>query len=164
MPPRPQRIGKERTDTAMRRIPEQNGLTRIFRRLVPGAAALLAAGLLAVPPAQAQGNKALMEEWTRQKRQAREEVYQELKRQGAVPRNGTITFEATVKPDPRKPGQSMVRIDSVVVNEGASDRKAPPTDPVFGPRDPGGPRHDSGSIDVGRVRESIRVVDGVPQF
>ena len=125
---------------------------------------ILLAALLLAAPVLAQGNKVLMEEWARTKQQAKDEVYKELKRQGAVPKNGTITFEATVKPDPKSPGQSKVHIDSVVVNESAPGKKPAASDPIFGPRDSGGPSRECGTIETGRMRETIRVVDGVPQF
>jgi hypothetical protein len=122
-------------------------------------------GHLCALPAQAQGNKALMEDWARKKQQTKDEVYKELKRQGAVPHNGTITFEATVKPDPRKPDSSKVRIDSVVVKETPVGQKPQASDPVFGPRDPGaGPVRESGTIKTGTMRETITVTNGVPDY
>jgi len=128
------------------------------------AGIVIGAHLLAAP-ALAQGNKALMEEWARKKQQTKDEVYKELKRQGAVPRNGTITFEATVKPDPKKPDMSKVRIDSVVVKETSAGQKPQASDPVFGPRDPGtGPTRESGTIQTGTMRETITVTNGVPDF
>ena len=136
---------------------------------VTGACAILAAVVfaahLSAAPVLAQGNKALMEEWARKKQQTKDEVYKELKRQGAVPRNGTITFEATVKPDPKKPDMSKVRIDSVVVKETPVGQKPQASDPVFGPREPGaGPARESGTIQTGTMRETITVTNGVPDY
>jgi hypothetical protein len=121
---------------------------------------------LCAQPANAQGNKALMEDWARKKQQTKDEVYKELKRQGAVPHNGTITFEATVKPDPRKPDAAKVRIDSVVVKDTPAGQRPQTSDPVFGPRDPGtGPVRESGTIQTGTtMRETITVTNGVPDY
>ena len=128
-----------------------------------GAPVILAA-LLATSPAQAQGNKVLMDEWVRNKQQARDEVLKELKRQGALPRNGTVTFEATVKPDPKRQGAPKVRIDSVVVREAPSGQKAQAADPVFGPRDPAtGHPVAPAAAKPDTVHETVTIKDGVPQ-
>ncbi|MFP5238558.1 MAG: hypothetical protein ACLGQW_01890 [Acidobacteriota bacterium] len=132
-------------------------------------------GLLAAAPASAQGNKELMDELVRQKQKAKDEVFQELKRQGQVPQNGTVTFEATVKRNPVNPEASSVRIDSVTVQERPSGNlQGKALDPVFAPRDPASGAVASPGLKGGaaplppdkpevKVRESVTVVDGVPQ-
>lgn len=128
------------------------------------AAAMLLTAVLMASPAQAQGNKALMEDWVRNRQQARDEVLKELKRQGALPRNGTVTFEATVKPDPRRPDAPKVRIDSVVVRETPAGQKPQASDPVFGPRDPATGRMAAPSQSKpDTMRETITITNGVPE-
>ena len=118
--------------------------------------------------AQFGGNKVLMEDWVRQKQQLRDQVYQDLRRQGAVPKNGTVTFEATVVPDPKHPGKVLVRVESLTISEHPA--QAQPTkasvDPIFGPRSPGGTtEYVNGSLPVGpqKTRDSITFVGGQPQ-
>jgi len=144
-------------------VPALGGRARILTKLAPCAAFVLALAILDVSTVLAQGNKALMDEWARNKQQAKDEVYRELKRQGAVPKNGTITFEATVKPDPRKPDSSKVHIDSVVVKETAPGQKTQAPDPVFGPRDPAtGQMVAPSATQPNKVRETITITNGVP--
>ncbi|WP_243312693.1 hypothetical protein [Fundidesulfovibrio agrisoli] len=132
--------------------------------------------LLAAAPASAQGNKELMDELVRQKQKAKDEVFQELKRQGQVPQNGTVTFEATVKRSPVNPEATSVRIDSVTVQERPSGNlQGKALDPVFAPRDPASGAVPSSGLKGGaaplpsekqpevKVRESVTVVNGVPQ-
>ena len=143
--------------------------------------ALLLALPLAAAPALAQGNKELMDELVRQKQKAKDEVFQELKRQGQVPQNGTVTFEATVKRNPVNPEATSVRIDSVTVQDRPSGNlQGKSLDPVFAPRDPASGAVASPGLKGGaaplpqdngtpgkqpevKVRESVTVVDGVPQ-
>ena len=132
-------------------------------------AALLAALLLCAPAAFAQGNKELMDQLVRQKQKAKDEVFQELQRQGQVPKNGTVTFEATVKETPGKPEARTVRIDSVVVQEAPSGNvQGMSLDPVFAPRTPPASapatslRGGAAPAPEQKVSESVTVVNGKP--
>ncbi len=114
------------------------------------------------------GNKVLMEDWVRQKQQLRDQVNQDLRRQGAVPKNGTVTFEATVVPDPKHPGKVLVRVESLTIREHPAQAQTAKgsVDPIFGPRSPGGnTEYVNGSLPVGpqKTRDSITFVGGQPQ-
>jgi len=69
-----------------------------FFALVPAA--------LSAPAAMAGGNEALMKEWAAKKRQVREEVFSSLQKQGALPRDGSVTYTAVVKADPDFPDKT----------------------------------------------------------
>lgn len=118
---------------------------------------------------QTGGNRALMEDWVRRKQHTRDQVYQELRRQGVVPKNGTVTFEATVLPDPKKPGKTRVRIDALAIREHPDTQASPgknSVDPIFGPRSPGGAAESvNGVLPVGpqKTHDSITFIDGRPQ-
>lgn len=99
--------------------------------LVPNAATVRAQGQ--------GGNKALMDAMTEKRRQIRDQVLEGLRREGRAPRDGTVEFTATVKPDPGSPGRAQVRVDSVKVRPAAGSA-APVTenmslDAAFAPRD-----------------------------
>lgn len=66
--------------------------------------------------ASAGGNEALMREWAAKKRQARERVFQGLQDQGLLPRDGTVSFEAVVKPDPDFPDKTRIVIQSIRIS------------------------------------------------
>lgn len=66
--------------------------------------------------ATAGGNEALMREWAAKKRQAKERIFQGLQEQGLVPRNGTVSFEAVVKPDPDFPDKTRIVIESIRIS------------------------------------------------
>lgn len=139
-------------------------------------AALLAATAAFVSPAQAQqtsgqlpvpttgkaapkgGNKALMEDWARQKRMVRDQAHLALKRLNALPRTGQVIVEATLLPDPKRPGQTVVRIDSLQVldtsthgADAAPREVLPPPGPTSNPEPSGEGR---------RVNETYSIVDG----
>ena len=66
--------------------------------------------------ALAGGNEALMREWAAKKRQARERVFRSLQDQGLVPRDGTVSFEAVVRPDPDFPDKTRIVIESIRIS------------------------------------------------
>jgi hypothetical protein len=66
--------------------------------------------------ASAGGDEALMREWAAKKRQARERVFQGLQDQGLLPRDGTVSFEAVVKPDPDFPDKTRIVIQSIRIS------------------------------------------------
>lgn len=145
-------------------------------RPVAAAGALALAAFLAAGPAPAQtvlapvpvpvgqaqgGNKALMVDWVRKKTQVRDQVLADLKRQGALPRDGQVSFEATVSPDPKNPGRSVVRIISLTITERSAASRPDP-----GARHPG-PQARSGAQAAPDaplvVRDTITIVSGRPQ-
>jgi hypothetical protein len=113
---------------------------------------------------QAGGNKALMEDWVRKKQQARDHVYRELKRQKLLPKNASVSYEATVKQDPKHPDKVQVRVESLSIRENHEQNpaQAAPNDPIFGPRSPtGGAEGINDSPPAGQpVRGSITIIGG----
>lgn len=130
-----------------------------------------------VPGPKAQGgNKALMEDWVRKKQALRDQVYEDLRRKGLLPRDGAVTFEALVKPDPKNPGKVTVKIESMTITERPKAQSQPQNkggafpqsknDPIFGPRTPNGHTQNmeaSLPIGGGTVRETITIIGGKPQ-
>lgn len=126
-----------------------------------------------LPPAKAQGgNKALMEDWVRKKQALRDQVYEDLRRKGLIPKDGTVTFDARVKPDPKNPGKVTVQIESMTITErpkGQTQGGAFPqtkNDPIFGARTPNGQTQAVEAtipIGGGTMRETITIVGGKPQ-
>jgi len=146
-----------------------------MRRFLTAAGALALAAILTAGEVRAQqvplpkakgGNKALMEDWVRKKRALRDQVVEDLRAKGLLPRDGVVSFEALVKPDPRNPGKVQVmRIQSLSISE----RPKPAnnnTDPIFAPRSPqgkGGTVEAEIPIGGGAVRESITIIGGKPR-
>jgi len=142
-----------------------------------GAATAQTSGTARVPlpPAKAQGgNKALMEDWVRKKQALRDQVYEDLRRKGLIPKDGTVTFDARVKPDPKNPGKVTVKIESMTITErpkgqGQTQGGAFPqtkNDPIFGARTPNGQTQAVEAIipiGGGTMRETITIVGGKPQ-
>lgn len=130
-----------------------------------------------VPGPKAQGgNKALMADWVRKKQALRDQVYEDLRRKGLIPRDGTVTFDARVKPDPKNPGKVTVKIESMTIterpkasgqaqNQGGAFPQAK-NDPIFGARTPNGQTQAvEAAIPIGgaAMRETITIVGGKPQ-
>jgi hypothetical protein len=61
------------------------------------------------------GNAALMERWVEQRRLIRDEVLATLRRQGRLPEDGTVSFEAVVAPDPGNRERLRVRLQSIEI-------------------------------------------------
>ncbi len=105
-----------------------------IRLLATGILGLLAL-LLILAPARA-GNKELMDEWSRKKQQVKDKVYEQLKREGRIPKDGTVYFEARTKADPADTGKVLIEVDSVRVEPSApasaSAPKKPPAKAVPG--------------------------------
>jgi len=75
------------------------------------AVILIAGECLAQPPSPPKptgGNKALMADWVKKKRALRDQALKHVRHGRPLPRNGTVSFEAAVKPDPKKPGKVKV--------------------------------------------------------
>jgi len=140
------------------------------RSILAAGALALAAFLFQAGIADAQvpfptakgGNKALMEDWARKKRALRDQVADDLRRKGLLPKDGVVSFEALVKPDPRNPGKVQVRIESLTIHEAKAPANTA-TDPIFAPRKPGPVEEASIPIGGGTVRENITIVGGKPQ-
>jgi hypothetical protein len=148
-----------------------------------GAATAQTSGTAKVPlpPAKVQGgNKALMEDWVRKKQALRDQVYEDLRRKGLIPRDGSVTFDARVKPDPRNPGKVTVKIESMTIIERPKGQGQAPgqaqgqggafpqtqNDPIFGARTPTGQTQAVEAtipIGGGTMRETITIVGGKPQ-
>lgn len=70
--------------------------------------------LLSVTAASVQaGQKELMQAWEARKRSVTDQVYEQLRREGRLPRDGTVEFKAFTRPDPDTPGQVRVEVDEV---------------------------------------------------
>lgn len=132
-------------------------------------------GVVPVPKAQG-GNKALMEDWVRKKQALRDQVYEDLRRKGLIPKDGFVSFDALVKPDPKNPGKVTVKIESMTITERpkasgqtqAQGGAFPQTknDPIFGARTPNGQTQAVEAaipIGGGTMRETITIVGGKPQ-
>lgn len=109
------------------------------------------------PVAPRGGNRALMQDWARQKRLVRDQAHQALKRLNALPRTGQVTVEATLLPDPGHPGHTLVRIDSLQVRDMTPGSDAAPRE-VLPPPGPGSGPEASG--EGHRVNETYSIVDG----
>lgn len=153
-----------------------------MKRYLLAAGALVLAAVLAAGGAYAQsvplpkaqgGNKALMEDWVRKKRALRDQVYQDLSRKGLLPRDGTVSFEALVKPDPKHPGKVTVKLGSLTIHERAKGQSPQNGQnsmkmdgPIFSPRNPSGKTEMvEASIPIGGAtyNETITIVGGKPQ-
>lgn len=95
-----------------------SGLTAL---LLTAALIPAPAGPLAVPCALAAeqakgGNKALMEAWAARKREVRQKVLDMLDASGKLPQNGSVSFEAVLRPDPANANALEIVIESVTVS------------------------------------------------
>jgi len=86
---------------------------------MPGAL-LLACLCIAMPLANAAGqsdtpggNRALMEVWNDRKTAVKEEIYDKLKREGKLPKDGRIEFEARIKADPNNKNKVDIQVDKL---------------------------------------------------
>lgn len=61
------------------------------------------------------GNKALMEEWQSRQNAVKQEIYNKLKKEGKLPRNGRVEFEARVKADPKNKSKIQLEIENIRV-------------------------------------------------
>lgn len=147
-----------------------------MNRVLAAAGALALAAFLSAGEARAQtlpagnakgGNKALMEDWVRKKQALRDQVVGDLRKKGLLPRDGSVSFQALVKPDPNNPGRiQVIRIQSLSIQEKAKPARNGAADPIFGPRTPNaGHQTYEGSIPVGggSMSESITIIGGKPQ-
>jgi hypothetical protein len=89
-----------------------HALTRILTPLWLAAAMLLLAAAVAMA-----GNKALLENWAKNKQQIKEKVYEQLQKEGKIPKNGSVYFEARTKKDPANPKNVLVEVDAIRVEE-----------------------------------------------
>lgn len=88
-------------------------------KIMPGAL-LLACLCIAMPLANAAGqsdtpggNRALMEVWNDRKTAVKEEIYDKLKREGKLPKDGRIEFEARIKADPNNKNKVDIQVDKL---------------------------------------------------
>lgn len=146
-----------------------------MNRILAAAGALALAATLTAVDLRAQqlpapkakgGNKALMDDWVRKKRALRDQVVDDLRAKGLLPMDGTVSFEALVKPDPRNPGKVQVmHIKSLSIREKPKAANTN-TDPIFAPRSPQGNGvavEATIPIGGGSVRETIHIVGGKPR-
>lgn len=147
-----------------------------MKRVLAAAGALALAAFLSAGAAHAQqvpapkaagGNKALMEDWVRKKRALRDQVVEDLRRKGMLPKDGTVSFEALVKPDPKNPGKvQVIKIQSLTIQEKTRPRNQAGADPIFGPRSPNGATETIEAaipIGGGPMRETITIIEGKPR-
>lgn len=73
------------------------------------------------------GNRALMEEWKSKQNIIKQEIYEKLKREGQLPKSGTIEFEARVKADPNNKDRVQIQINNVRIID---NEQRGPGDPV----------------------------------
>jgi hypothetical protein len=59
------------------------------------------------------GNRVLMEEWQSRQTAIKQEIYDKLKKEGKLPRNGRIEFEARVKADPKSKNKVQLQIENL---------------------------------------------------
>ncbi len=156
-------------------------------------AAVMAVGLaLAVPVLAAGeagapkgGNAALMERWAEQRRLIRDEILATLRRQGRLPEDGTVSFEALVAPDPKNRERLKVRLETIEIRPAPMNPAAKTEQTARGaPPVPGTPAQDMGTemdrafapvdlsrqlelrnLDVpvdGTIRENVTIRKGKP--
>ncbi len=121
------------------------------------------------------GNAVLMERWAEQRRLIRDEVLATLRRQGRLPENGTVRFEALVAPDPQNRERLKVRLESIEIipaSDGTARRNAAPgsapgggeMDRAFAPVDLSR-QLELRNLDVpidGTLRENLTIQKGKP--
>lgn len=73
------------------------------------------------------GNRALMEEWNQKKSLVKQQIYDKLKREGKLPKNGRIEFEARIKPDPRNKDKVDIEVDKLRVIDSSKEASAQST-------------------------------------
>lgn len=87
---------------------------RSFMR-APLAAAF---ALLIAVPAMA-GQQELLDAWASKKQAVTEKVYERLRQEGKLPRDGSVEFKAHTRPDPDNPGSVLVEVDEVRLSPAA---------------------------------------------
>lgn len=87
-------------------------VARILTRLCLAMALLVIAAGAAVA-----GNKDLMDNWAKNKQQIKQKVFDQLQKEGKIPKNGEIYFEARTKPDPANKNNVLVEVDTIRVEE-----------------------------------------------
>lgn len=61
------------------------------------------------------GQKELLEAWSARKQAVTNEVYERLREEGKLPRDGAVQFKAHTKPDPEAPGKVILEVEEVLV-------------------------------------------------
>jgi hypothetical protein len=84
------------------------------------------------------GNRALMEEWQSRQNAVKQEIYNKLKKEGKLPRNGRIEFEARVKTDPKNKNKVQLEIENVRVIDESESKSAMTEVPARGNGSAGG--------------------------
>jgi hypothetical protein len=126
---------------------------------------------LAGQPAKG-GNAALMEAWKARQQELSKKIAERLFEDGRIPRDGTVTYKARVKPDASAPGGLVLSVDALTVtpaSPGAGNRvegqaASQAMDMALGPRDPGIAVHmQSLDVPVGtEVTGKMTIKDGKP--
>lgn len=108
-----------RTDNPVSDSPNSISEGNTEMKIMPGAL-LLACLCIAMPLANAAGqsdtpggNRALMEVWNDRKTAVKEEIYDKLKREGKLPKDGRIEFEARIKADPNNKNKVDIQVDKL---------------------------------------------------
>lgn len=127
-----------------------------------------------VPAGQAAkgGNAVLMDAWKERQQELSRKIARHLFESGNIPRDGTVTYTARVKPDAAAPGGLELRVDSLTVTPagpGAGVRVEGPAateamDMALKPRDPG-LAVQLGKVDVPvgtEVSGALTIKDGQP--
>lgn len=68
------------------------------------------------------GNRALMEEWQSRQNAVKQDIYDRLKKEGKLPRNGRVEFEARVKADPKNKNKVQLEIENIRVIDENGDK------------------------------------------
>ncbi len=58
-----------------------------------------------------------MEEWNARKSMVIKRIYEELKKEGKLPRNGKVIFDARIKPDPKNKDKAHISVDKLQIIE-----------------------------------------------
>lgn len=118
------------------------------------------------------GNAALMDAWKARQQELSKKIAERLFEDGRIPRDGTVTYKARVKPDASAPGGLVLCVDALSVTpagpgagkrvEGAAASQA--MDMALGPRDAGLAVHlQSLDVPVGtEVSGKMVIKDGKP--
>jgi len=133
-----------------------------------GTAAPAKAVVMVPDQSAGKGSKKLMADWNARKTAARDKALEILRRSGALPKNGSVVFTASVKPAEGKPGSFDVVIESLSVapapaSPGAGAAGTPQgLDAALAPRDISGivETRVLSASDSGRITDTLVIKAG----
>lgn len=93
-------------------------------------------------------NRELMKEWNSNKMLVNQKIYEKLKEEGRLPKDGAIRYEAHIKADPHRKGKVQIRVDNIQVMERVGEASGKESCP-----DPG----DRKKVKASTLRRSVSI-------